>query len=128
VRRLCNSRLWCQWHDRKIEPGTDWSGAIDDNLKTADIILLLVSSDVLASDYCYDVEMKEAMSRHAKREARVVPVIVRDTNWKRAPFAELQALPKDAKAVAEWSSRDAAWRNVSEGIERVAQELQKTNR
>jgi internalin A len=62
------------------------------------------------------------------KEARVMPVIVREVNWKRAPFAKLQALPKDGKAVMEWPSKDAAWRNVSEGIERVVVELRKKHR
>src|SRR5258708_309455 len=46
------------WHDRKIGPGEEWAGKIDEHLNRADIILLLVSADFLASDYCYDVEMK----------------------------------------------------------------------
>ena len=41
------------WHDRRITGGTEWAGAIDDHLRTAQIILLLISSAFLASDYCY---------------------------------------------------------------------------
>lgn len=67
--------------------------------------------------------MKRALERHDASEARVIPVIVRDVNWKRAPFSKLQALPKDAKAVELWPNRDSAWRNVSEGIERAVQEI-----
>ena len=52
---------------------------------------------------------------------------VRDVNWRRAPFAGLQPLPQDGKAVSDAPSRDAAWRNVSEGIERVAEEIRKNN-
>jgi len=42
------------WHDREISAGAEWANAIDDNLNAADIILLLVSANFLASDYCYD--------------------------------------------------------------------------
>ena len=52
------------WHDRMIMAGTNWASDIDDHLKTADIILLLVSSDFIASDYCYGKEMEQALSRH----------------------------------------------------------------
>ncbi len=83
------------WHDRQIEAGDEWKQKIDENLERADIILLLISSDFIASDYCYDKEMGRAMERHSQKEARVIPVIVRDVNWRIAPFAELQALPKD---------------------------------
>ena len=51
----------------------------------------------------------------------MIPIIVRDVNWKNAPFSYLQALPKDGKAVNLWPNRDSAWRNVSEGIEREIQ-------
>jgi len=112
-----------EWHDRKIEPGDDWKKSIDENLENADIILLLVSADFIASDYCYEKEMKRALERQDAREATVIAVVVRDVNWKKAPFAKLQALPKDAKAVTMWADRDSAWRDVSEGIERVAEQL-----
>jgi internalin A len=113
------------WHDRKIEAGKEWKQKIDDNLERADIILLLVSADFIASDYCYEKELKRALERHEKGEARVVPVIVRDVNWRSASFARLQALPKDGRAVTLWEDRDSAWRNVSEGIERVVEEIRK---
>src|SRR5512135_1983553 len=41
------------WHDRLIGAGTEWRGQIDAHLDSARIILLLVSANFLASDYCY---------------------------------------------------------------------------
>ena len=111
------------WHDRKIMAGEEWEDEIDEHLEAADIILLLVSADFIASNYCWDVEMVRAMERHEAGEARVIPVVVRDVNWRKAPFARLQALPEDAKAVMLWGDRDTAWRNVSEGIEAVVGEI-----
>ncbi len=111
------------WHDRLIKPGAQWADAIDANLEQAKIILLLVSSDFIASDYCYEKEMKRALERHAAKEAVVIPIIIRDCQWTSAPFAKLQALPKDGKAVDLWTKRDTAWRNVANGIEKVAQKL-----
>ena len=113
------------WQDRKIMPGDDWERKIDDNVERADIILLLVSADFLNSDYCYEKEMKRALEREKNGEASVIPVIVRDVSLKSAPFADLQYLPKDGLAVTEWKSKDSAWRDVSEGIERVVEEIRK---
>jgi internalin A len=113
------------WNDRKIEAGDDWKRRIDENLERADIILLLVSADFIASDYCYEKEMNRALEREKNGEARVIPVIVRDVNWKSAPFAKLQALPKNGKAVTKWRPKDTAWRNVSEGIEKAAEQIRK---
>ncbi len=116
------------WHDRRITAGKEWKGEIDAHLEQADIVLLLVSADFLASDYCYDVEWKRAKARHDAAQARVVPIIVRDVSWHSAPFAKLQALPTDGKAVTTWDNRDTAWRNVAEGIEEVVVELRTTHR
>lgn len=104
------------WHDRRIGAGEEWKVAIDDYLEMARVILLLVSSDFLASDYCYDVEMSRALARHDARDAVVIPVILRDCAWDTAPFGKLQPLPRDGKAVINWSSRDTAWKDVVRGI------------
>ena len=111
------------WHDRLIAPGTDWAKAIDMHMETASIILLLVSADFLASDYCYSIEMQRALERDAAGEARVVPILMRSVDWKGAPFAHLQALPTDAKPVASWRSQDRALVDVAAGIRRVIEEV-----
>jgi hypothetical protein len=79
----------------------------------------------LASDYCYEVEMQRALVRHQAGHACVIPVIIRSVDWSGAPFAELQALPKDTKAVASWKNTDEAWTNVALGIRHAAEELRK---
>ena len=107
------------WHDRMIRPGDNWVGEIDMNLDIADVILLLVSADFINSDYCYSKEMTTALEREKAGKARVIPVILRDCNWKDAPFGGLQGVPKDFKAVTLWPDRDSAWKDVSEGIERA---------
>ena len=107
------------WHRRKIGPGEEWEDQVDERLKSADIILLLVSADFIASDYCWDIEMKRALERHDAGEARVIPVIVRDVSWHSAPFGKLQALPRDGKAVKLWLDKDSAWRDVADGIEKA---------
>jgi len=107
------------WHDRNIEAGDDWKTEIDHNLERADIILLLISADFIASKYCWELEMKRALDRDKAGKATVVPIIIRDVNWNKSPFARLQALPTDGKAVSTWENRDTAWRNVSDGIEKL---------
>jgi hypothetical protein len=65
------------WHDRQITAGEEWRGTIDENLRSVGLVLLLVSPDFMASDYCFDVEVNCAMKRHEAGEARVVPIILR---------------------------------------------------
>jgi len=113
-----------EWHDRRIGAGTEWKGAIDKELNDADVILLLVSSDFVASDYCFDVEMKRAMARHHSGEARVIPVILRPVAWEGLPFAKLQFLPKDGKPITKWANQDEAFESVTRGIQTALAELQ----
>jgi len=111
------------WHDRNIDAGTEWASEIDERLNEAQIILLLISSDFMASDYCYDIEMKRAMERHDANEAVVIPIIMRSCDWKGAPFGKIQGLPKDMKPVMDWQNRDQAFTNVAQGIRKVAERL-----
>ncbi len=117
-----------EWHDRKIVPGEEWAGEIDTHLKSSQIVLLLVSSDFLASDYCYDKEMELALKRHESGEARVLPIVLRSVDWKAAPFGKLQALPKDAKPVVSWEDRDEAFTNVAQGIRAAVADITKVAR
>jgi len=39
------------WHDRRISAGEDWAGSISGEMERADIVLLLVSADFIASRY-----------------------------------------------------------------------------
>lgn len=111
------------WHDRKIVPGEEWDHKIRSELESADIILLLVSHDFINSDYCWGVEVAEAIARHQAGTACVIPIILRDCLWQDAPFAKMQGLPKDMRPVVDWPSRDAAFADVARGIKRAVADL-----
>ncbi len=104
------------WNFRQIEAGDDFKLAIESKLEEASIILLLISANFLASDYCWEIEMKRALERHERGDAAVVPIILRDCDWHAAPFSKLQALPEGGKPVSRWRPRDRAWSNVVAGI------------
>ena len=107
------------WPDHRIAPGEGWRVAIGEALREADVILLLISADFIASDFCVDVEMTHAIERHRRGTAHVIPIAVRSADWGDMPFASLKALPRDRKPVALWPDRDEAWTEVAEGIRRV---------
>ncbi len=111
------------WYDRKIVPGEDFAQQIEKNLSTAHIILLLLSQDFIASNYCYDEEMMKAMKRHEANEARVIPIILRSCTWKDTPLKKLQALPTDGRPINSWEDKDDAFLNVSEGIKKAILEM-----
>lgn len=109
------------WHDRQIVPGQAWGQAIDKNLTTADLVLLLVSKDFIGSDYIWGVELAQAMQRQQQQQCEVVPIIVRAVDIDPAdaddlPFLKLQALPPDLLPVTSWANRDEAWTQVAKGL------------
>jgi hypothetical protein len=110
---LKNQGLIESWHDRRIIAGSDLDEAIFKELEDADVILLLISADFLASTYCFSREMARAMERHAATEARVIPVILRACDWSGAPFGKLMAVPKDGRAVKSWPDMDEAFADVA---------------
>jgi tetratricopeptide (TPR) repeat protein len=110
------------WHDRDISAGTDWEQQIKGHLNAAQIILLLVSPDFMASDYSYSIEMKRALERHERGEARVIPIILRHIYWQ-GVLGKLQALPTDARPIKSWPDLDEALYNVTEGIRKVVDEI-----
>ncbi|MEM9275798.1 MAG: toll/interleukin-1 receptor domain-containing protein [Cyanobacteria bacterium P01_F01_bin.143] len=111
------------WYDRDINVGTDWAEAIDTHLNSAQIILLLISPDFMASDYCFDLEMRRAMERHEAGEAVVIPIILRPVDWTGAVFSKLQGLQKNAKPVTTWSNHDEAFLDIAQGIRRTVERI-----
>jgi len=115
------------WHRRNIKAGTVWIEAVDAYLNAADIILLLISANFLASDYCYSVEMKRALERHEAQQARVIPILLRPVDVEKMPFYHLQPLPANGKPIVTWSHRDEAFLHIVQGIRQVADALQSTS-
>jgi hypothetical protein len=104
------------WHDRRITAGEEFGTAIDAHIDTADVILLLISPDFIASDYCYEREMKRALERHQRGEARVIPVILRPCDWHDLLFGKLLATPKDGRPITKWPNIDEAFQDVVSAI------------
>lgn len=108
-----------QWHDRRMTAGDPLDDTISAHLERADLILMLISADFVASDYCYAREMARALERHEAREARAISIICRPCDFHGLPFANFVLLPTDARAVSSWPDRDAAWVDVVQGIRRA---------
>ena len=113
------------WHDLELEAGSEWEPVILDKLDTADIILLLVSSNFIASKYCYGTELKRALARHAEGTARVIPIILRPCDWNHSdvPFSKLNVLPTHAKAITSWSDPEEAFMIVAQRIRETVDQL-----
>lgn len=112
------------WHDRQIAAGAEWEKEIDAHLQSADIILLLISPAFIYSDYCYEIELPNALARHDAGEACVVPILLRPVEgWEDLPFARLQVYPSGGKPVTEWDRPDSAYVDIAKGIRSAVEQL-----
>jgi DnaJ-class molecular chaperone len=111
------------WYDRDIQAGTEWEHEIEAQQNSSGIILLLVSPNFIASDYCYTVEMQRALDLHRRGRACVIPVILRPTYWQDTPIGKLQALPSEGKPITRWPDRDEAFLEVVKGIHDIVKTL-----
>jgi hypothetical protein len=112
-----------EWHDAQIGGGLNMQDEITKHLNEANLILLLISPDFIASDHCYDIEMMTAIKRHNEGLAKVVPIFLRGVmGWEETPFAGLRGFP-DTKPITSWRKQNDAWLVVAKGIQACVNEL-----
>lgn len=114
-----------KWWDRKLVAGAPLDRSITNYLISSDIILLFVSPSFLASDYCYDVEMQQALAQHRNGQSVVVPVILRHCGWSDTWLRDLVALPTDGRPLKAWPDQDEGAKNIADGVMKLVGELQR---
>jgi len=119
---LEHNRLIAVWDYGNISPGAEWEQEINKHLDEAQMILLLISASFLGSNYYYKIEMQEVIKRHERKEARVIPVILRPVHWEEPPLDKLQPLPDRYKTITDWSPRDEGYKKVAVGIANVVKQ------
>jgi hypothetical protein len=117
LRPLERAGLLACWHDRDIRAGGTWREDIRRAIERADVVLLLISPDFVASEYCYTVEMAGALRRHTAGSALVIPVVLRPVAAAAGqPWAELQGVPRDLRPVTLWPDLDEALATVAREV------------
>jgi TIR domain len=111
--------------DFKFLPGSDWQSQIKKQINQADIILLLISPDFLASSSFknIEVELQQALIRQQAGDIQTIPVIIRPVSWRGTLLDKLQALPTGGKPITSWSNRDAAFFDIAQGVRKAVVEL-----
>ena len=112
------------WHDRMINPGEPWDETIQEEIKKADVMILLVTADMLTTDYVMDRELPVAL----KLRKLVIPVILEATRWTQTALGKLTALPEKGLPLPEWTPRAKGWKSVADGLAEVCKKLQRIRR
>ncbi len=111
------------WHSGLIGAGEEVDETFKQRMESADIILLLVSADFLASDTIYNNEWPMALQRHQDKKSNVIPIITRPCNWQQ--LKELTQMPsilprknlEVGKAIASWENQDDAYQMIVQDIQ-----------
>lgn len=105
-----------EWNDRKIKSGEEWDQAIKTKLDQANIILFLVSKNFIASEYIFDVEIKNALSRHEKGAVRIIPILINYCFFEGSAISQFPIFPSKARPIESYKNPDEAWLKVIHGI------------
>ena len=107
------------WTDTDLVPSEEWDIRIKEELDRSDIILLLISAAFNGSDYIWEVEIKKAIERHKRGEAKVIPIALNFCDWSGQPYEDLQGPIRPSKPIYAYKNQDQAWLKVIQGIEKV---------
>ena len=105
------------WADTKLRPSQKWEEIIRTEMESADIGVLLVSPDFLASDFIFDHELPTLLKK------KVFWIAVRPSAYKETALNDLQSANDPAKPLALLppAEQDAAWVEI---CTRLKEELQ----
>lgn len=110
-----NIKIWC---DEKIPVGTELS-IINEELKKADIVCVLLSVHYICSSSCMD-ELKSAVALNK----RIFPIILSACSWKDlSEIAAIKAVPRDGKPVDSFAHMDDAWQEIYEELKKVVSSM-----
>ncbi|HEU5375422.1 MAG TPA: toll/interleukin-1 receptor domain-containing protein [Ktedonobacteraceae bacterium] len=112
------------WDSNRLAPGADWQGELERHLATAQIILLLISADFLASDIFLEI-IDRAMQKSRMQKARVVPILLRSAAWRESPLGSLLPLPRNGTPVTNWRNKDRAFLEIAHEIKQLIETLLK---
>ncbi len=120
---LKDQNIISTWHDGEILAGQRREQQILDSLEAAQVILFLISTDFIASQYIKTKEATRALERHNAGDALVIPILLRPSFIEGTPIAELEMLPLDnknqLKAVTTWRNQDSAFEAITRDIKKA---------
>jgi hypothetical protein len=117
VERATNA---CFWDDHGIGAGDEWKDEILKALDAAQVALFLVSPNMMASDFIWDVELPRACKRAAKGKLTIIPVILELCIWDLKIdgycLPMVQAVPNLGKPISKHRPRGDGYHDAAERI------------
>lgn len=125
------------WQDLRLQAGVKVQQEILDKLDEADIIIMLVSQDFIASDFIYDHELQNAMKKRIQNKVKILPIMISvctifdldlyidNDEDQKVKMGDYYFVPQDEKnnikPIRLWEShlQDSAWKKVYEALKKL---------
>ena len=108
------------WSDHQIQAGSKWFDQIKQSLADAKVVIMLVSSDFLASDFIDEHELGDVLKKAESGGVLLLWFLVRPCAYKESPLKDYQAAINPSKALSEMrGGRDKAWVTICEEIKKA---------
>ena len=110
------------WVDKKIQPGKDWKSEIEKSLNAAEVAILLISADYLASDFIVENELPPILEKVQFDGTTIIPIIIRPCRFLRdEKLNKFQAVndPKYPLSSLSEDQKEVIYDKVSEQVEKL---------
>ena len=100
-----------------VGPGQMRQDAMRSALLASEIVVVLVSADLLASKEEFKL-MQDAVGHAYKTGAHLVPILVRECLLDHVPFSRMQMLPRDLRAIGALREheQEVAWAQIAKEL------------
>jgi hypothetical protein len=123
------------WDRNDILPGANWSERMRDEVSTSDVVIALISADLLDDEVARDDMLDPSVSRANQQKTLLLGIVVRDcANWKGDPILQklitpIHNLSDEPSDFIKEAKKDRAWSKVWEKLDaQIDDWLDKTHR
>lgn len=107
------------WYEGRTVIGENKAETLSRELEQADFILLLVSADMVASDFYQNTLLPNLQRFQQDKGVKVIPIVIREAIWDEDLFDRKCILPKEGV----WSDDIGYWKNPDKFYVHVATKL-----
>lgn len=111
------------WTDSNIYIGDKWDQKIKEKLMNSDVVIFLLSSDFLSSEYINEIEIKKTIERHNRNEVLIAPIFLRPCDFESSLLSSFQGVPREAKFISTWDDIDSAFYEVTREFKKLVNEF-----
>jgi internalin A len=122
LRPLERAKRVTSWSDKQIQPGDRWFGDIKQALTSSKVVVMLLTSNFLASDFIHEHELGPVLKEAEAGGVKILWIMVRACSYQETALRDYQAvLPLDKPLAEMKAERDSAWVEICKAIKKATQ-------